>query len=188
MKKFNLISLLFQIPNPVMYDAAFYLIDIIAIGYGLYCGVSIWATLFTFIFGVFTWVLLEYIIHRYIFHHKSNNLTIRKIVYAIHGVHHAHSHDNDKMFVPFIPAVFMAAVLLYLLIGLVGNIGFALFAGIIFMHQVYNYIHIMIHTNTLPNNRLLQSLRQNHIKHHQGFGEKCFGVTSTFCDKIFRTL
>jgi len=188
MKKFSLISFLFQVPNPLFYDVCFYIVDIAAVGYGVYQGTSLWASMIMFFVGVILWVMLEYLIHRYIFHMKSNNVIVRKIIYSIHGVHHAHSHDNDKMFVPFIPAMVMAAVLLHLLVMLVGDVGYPLFAGIIFMHQIYNYVHIMIHTDAYKENKLLQSLRNNHIKHHTGYGEKCFGVTSTVCDKLFKTL
>lgn len=188
MKKFKLISLLFKTPNPVFYEVFFVLINVVAITYSIIVGFKWYYAAAAFLSGMFLWVLLEYLIHRFIFHFKSNNPIIRKIIYSIHGVHHAHSQDDDKMYVPLIPAVIMAALLLHLLVMLIGVAGFPLFAGIIFMHQIYNYVHIMIHTNAYKDNKILKGLRENHIKHHTGYGEKCFGVTSTICDKIFNTL
>lgn len=188
MKKLNLISILFQVPNPIFYDLSFYCINFMAIYLGHYKGLNWLSLIIMFVLGVFTWELLEYLIHRYIFHMKTDNIHFRKIVFAIHGVHHAHSHDNDKMFVPFVPAIFMASILLYVLNAILGDFSYPFFAGIIFMHQIYNYIHVIIHTNKFPNSKILKRLRENHIKHHHGYGEKCFGVTSTICDKLFKTL
>ncbi len=188
MKKFNLISFLFQTPNPVFYEICFVIINGTAFGYSIYQGLEWYYSTLVFLTGMFMWVLVEYLIHRYVFHFKSKNPVIRKIVYSIHGVHHAHAQDNDKMYVPLIPAIIITVLQLSLYCSMFGLAGFPLLAGVMTMHQFYNLVHIMIHKNTYPENRVLRKLRENHIKHHTGYGEKCFGVTSTICDKLFNTL
>ena len=188
MKKFNLISFLFKTPNPVFYEICFAVINSSALLYSIYCGFEWYYAVLVFLSGMFMWVFVEYMIHRFVFHFKSKNPLVRKIVYSIHGVHHAHAHDHDKMYVPLIPAIIITLVQLSLYCSLFGIAGFPLLGGVMTMHQFYNMIHIMIHKNIYPHNKFLNKLRSNHIKHHTGYGEKCFGVTSTLCDRIFNTL
>jgi 4-hydroxysphinganine ceramide fatty acyl 2-hydroxylase len=188
MKKFNLISFLFKSPNPVTYEICFVFINGSAYAWSVYMGMKWYSAALVFLAGMVSWVLVEYLIHRFVFHHKSNSPTIRKIVYSIHGVHHAHSHDHDKMYVPLIPAIIITLLQLSLYCSMFGLAGFPLLGGVMTMHQFYNLIHLAIHNNSSPKNPIIQKLRNNHIKHHKGFGEKCFGVTSTVFDRIFNTL
>src|SRR5215470_1414740 len=41
-----------------------------------------------FLLGVFFWTLLEYVIHRYAFHHEPKTRVGKKFHFIVHGVHH----------------------------------------------------------------------------------------------------
>ena len=183
----SLITILFSPPSPFWYELSFVAIDLGEILLASYLGISWQAILLFFISGIFLWSFVEYIIHRFVFHHRSQNKHVRKIVYAVHGIHHAHTKDTDKLYVPFVPAMLMKMLLLLLFYFTIGPIGFPLLAGLVTMHQFYNLIHYLIHTDAYPNNVFLNRLRNNHLKHHQGHGGKCFGVTTTLFDRLFGT-
>jgi sterol desaturase/sphingolipid hydroxylase (fatty acid hydroxylase superfamily) len=183
----KLIHFLFRPPNPFWYEACFALIDMFEFCLAIYYGVTIVKLILVFILGTFSWLLAEYLIHRFIFHYRSDSVIIRKIVYAIHGVHHAYPKDHDRLYVPFVPALFMKAVLVLVFYVIWGWLGICFVAGLVTMHQFYNLIHYFIHANTFPNNVFLNRLRANHFKHHKGYSDKCFGVTSTLFDRVFGT-
>src|ERR1041385_4476828 len=41
-----------------------------------------------FLLGVLLWTLLEYVIHRYVFHYEPKTRIGKRLHYIIHGVHH----------------------------------------------------------------------------------------------------
>ena len=71
------------------------------IGFMLY--VSLWRQGFPvfvvvgfFLLGVLLWTLLEYLIHRYIFHYEPKTRVGKRLHYIIHGVHHDYPNDATK--------------------------------------------------------------------------------------------
>ena len=41
-----------------------------------------------FLLGILLWTLLEYLIHRYVFHYEPKTRVGKQLHYIIHGVHH----------------------------------------------------------------------------------------------------
>lgn len=96
-----------------------------------------------FIFGTFMWTLIEYSIHRWVFHYKPGKAVIwKQFHFLIHGLHHKvrfnqpkNHHvcsDDCKYFfqVPFdelrlvfppIPALFLMSILYYLVTQFYSN-------------------------------------------------------------------
>lgn len=183
----KVIALLFKEPKPTIYNIVFYTVTALYLSIGLIKGIDWYIVLAMFVGGCFFWVFMEYIIHRYIFHFKTKNKTIAKIVFAIHGVHHANPHDDDKLYVPIIPALILLAAVTFMLYVFVGYYAFPLLTGFLLMHQLYNYVHLLIHTDKYSDNKIMQTLRRNHELHHKVSSEKNFGVTSVIFDKLFGT-
>src|ERR1700747_2110210 len=46
-----------------------------------------------FLLGVLLWTLLEYLIHRYVFHYEPKTRAGKRLHYIIHGVHHDYPND-----------------------------------------------------------------------------------------------
>src|SRR5216117_994456 len=72
------------------------------IGYMLY--VSVWhrhlpvaTVVLLFLLGMLLWTLLEYLIHRYIFHYEPKTRVGTRLHSIIHGVHHAYPHDTSRL-------------------------------------------------------------------------------------------
>src|SRR5439155_8354763 len=75
------------------------------VGYMLY--VSLWhqklsilAVAGLFLLGVLLWSLLEYLIHRYIFHYEPKTHLGKRLHYIIHGVHHDYPNDARRLVMP----------------------------------------------------------------------------------------
>src|SRR5688500_18936910 len=59
---------------------------------------SLTIILFLFLTGVLTWGLIEYCLHRLVFHFEAQSEKGRSFVYAMHLSHHADPKDMDDLF------------------------------------------------------------------------------------------
>jgi hypothetical protein len=55
-----------------------------------------------------TFTLVEYLIHRYIFHFTPSNEGEEKLQYNIHGVHHEFPKDKDRLAMPPVLSILVA--------------------------------------------------------------------------------
>ena len=46
-----------------------------------------------FLIGVLIWTLLEYVIHRYVFHYEPKTRVGKLLHFIMHGVHHDYPND-----------------------------------------------------------------------------------------------
>src|SRR5437016_611095 len=53
-----------------------------------------------FLLGVLLWTLLEYVIHRYVFHYEPKTRVGKRLHYVIHGVHHDFPNDGRSLVMP----------------------------------------------------------------------------------------
>ncbi|KAH3688881.1 hypothetical protein WICPIJ_000126 [Wickerhamomyces pijperi] len=161
----------------------------------LYCfyigltGMNTFLSVFLFFVGLGVWTLLEYCLHRFLFHldhYLPNNQLAFTVHFLLHGVHHYLPMDKFRLVMP--PTLFV--VLAYPFYKLV----FALlpfywacsgFAGGIFGYICYDMTHYFLHHAKLP--EYFQNLKKYHLEHHYKNYELGFGVTSWFWDKVFGT-
>lgn len=145
-----------------------------------------------FITGMFSWSLFEYSIHRYVFHFFAESERARKIVYVIHGNHHEYPRDKERLFMPPVPSLLLAATvfsIMYLFAWLFGVSAcvFAFFPGFILGYLVYGTMHYAIHAWNPPF-KWMKPLWRNHHLHHYKNVELGFGVSSTLWDHVFGTM
>lgn len=146
----------------------------------------------TFLAGIFFWSFFEYCIHRFAFHFFAESERAKKIVYIIHGNHHEYPRDKERLFMPPVPSLVIAAVIFLLLyfIGILFNAevyAFAFFAGFVMGYLIYGTMHYAIHA-WHPPLKWMKPLWRNHHMHHYKEQEKGFGVSSTLWDHIFGTM
>jgi sterol desaturase/sphingolipid hydroxylase (fatty acid hydroxylase superfamily) len=144
--------------------------------------------------GVFVWTLVEYVLHRFVFHFSPANPApwLRRLVFLFHGIHHVQPWVKTRLVMP--PAVSIPlAVLFYLLFdqviaGLLGAPSWLepVFAGFLCGYVVYDLTHYATHhlPMTAPG---LRWLKRNHLLHHHATPDDRFGVTSPLWDIVFRT-
>jgi len=137
--------------------------------------------------GIFSWTLVEYLMHRFAFHFESENKTGKKLIYMLHIIHHDHPTDSDKLYQPPLVNIVIIALLFGFFYLLMGNLVYLFLPGIIFGYLAYSTIHFVIH-KFKPPFEFLKPLWRHHNLHHYRFQDKAFGVSSPFWDLIFGTL
>lgn len=146
----------------------------------------------TFIGGVISWTLFEYLVHRFAFHLVPETELGKRIVYIIHGNHHEFPRDKDRLFMPPLPSIIIASVIfgLQYAIGFAFGIkefAFAFFPGFMLGYLIYGTMHYAIHA-AKPPFRWMKSLWRNHHLHHYKDGKSGFGVSTTIWDRVFNTM
>ncbi len=140
----------------------------------------------SFFIGVFIWTLLEYLIHRFVFHYHPKSEKGKKISFLIHGVHHSYPRDRTRLVMP-LPVSIPLAIIFYFLFKIIfGEYHYTYFAGLVFGYLCYDYIHYATHH--FPMKRGIgKFLKVYHLKHHFRNENKSFGVSSPLWDYVFGT-
>ena len=130
--------------------------------------------------GLAAWTLLEYLVHRFVFHRYSS------VGRRLHQLHHDHPNDPDaersSLSTPLI-----AFPIGFLLIATAGvENGSAVFAGLLLGYLAFITVHYAVHSWSIGPNSWLYSAKLRHVAHHRF--ENCnFGVTTISWDIVFRT-
>jgi 4-hydroxysphinganine ceramide fatty acyl 2-hydroxylase len=147
---------------------------------------SITFTLLLFLCGFTLWTLVEYLLHRYIFHFITDSAIVQRFHYTVHGVHHEYPLDTERLVMPPVPSVFIAAFFLGLFYSMMGTYVYAFLPGFIIGYLVYASIHYAIHAYKPP--KALNYWWRHHNLHHFKYPDKAFGVSTPLWDIIFRTM
>ncbi|XP_059848629.1 fatty acid 2-hydroxylase [Hypanus sabinus] len=144
-----------------------------------------------FLIGMFLWSLVEYLIHRYVFHMNppASNYYLITLHFMLHGQHHKSPFDGSRLVFPPVPAslvvgLFFAAFHL-LAPGAVGN---SIFIGGLGGYVVYDMIHYYLHYGCPKKGSYLYELKAYHVKHHFEHQKLGFGITSRMWDYPFKTV
>jgi len=140
-------------------------------------------TTLMFAAGLIFWTLLEYLVHRFVFHYNEGS----SVQYTIHGVHHEYPKDKSRLAMPPVISIALATLLFALFRFLLGDAGFAFTAGFLCGYALYLCIHYVVHIYPPPKNRF-NILWINHSLHHYREGGYCFGVSSPLWDFVFGTM
>lgn len=136
--------------------------------------------------GIACWTLLEYLLHRFVFHHTPRSPRQMFLGYLFHGVHHAFPEDRLRWTIPLVTSLPVAAVLTAAAVLAFGAAGALLMAGVLLGYLAYDLVHYAIHQGP-ARSRLGRYLRNRHLAHHYGVPERNFGVTSPLWDVVFRS-
>ena len=140
-----------------------------------------------FLAGMFFWTLFEYMMHRFIFHWVAESDRAQKIVYVIHGNHHHFPRDRERLFMPPVPSLIMASLVLGLMNLVMGTGTFMFFPGFMMGYLFYGSMHYAIHAWNPPF-KWMKSLWRNHHLHHYKDDHRGFGVSTTVWDRVFGTM
>lgn len=143
--------------------------------------------LFYLIIGLLLFTLLEYIMHRFLYHSGENYLDDKNWQYKIHGVHHSYPKDKDRLAMPLPLALLLSIGFFFLFYIVVGNYVYFFFPGFLLGYTTYLFIHYKIHTRKPPKN-VFKNLWIHHLRHHHLHDDKAFGVSSPLWDYIFNTM
>lgn len=146
-------------------------------------------------FGVAAWTLLEYSLHRFLFHVPPEGPVRRWINWTFHGVHHQFPDDPRRLVM--VPSVSVPLALLFhaTIFALApAALAPSVFAGIVLGYLWYDYSHWATHYWKPPQHPLLRPLaramraqRARHMRHHFGDPEADYGVSVGLWDFVFDT-
>lgn len=138
--------------------------------------------------GISSWTLLEYTLHRFLFHMDTKGYWVNTVHYLIHGCHHKHPMDGLRLVFPP-AAAFIFAVPLWGLVKLLSSATYApaVYGGGLLGYVVYDCTHYYLHYGK-PLKGVTHQLKRNHMEHHFRIQDKGFGITSNLWDRVFGTL
>jgi 4-hydroxysphinganine ceramide fatty acyl 2-hydroxylase len=143
------------------------------------------------LFGLALWTLVEYILHRFLFHldyYLPDNRFGITLHFTLHGIHHYLPMDKYRLVMP--PTLFIALAtpfwkLAHFIFSWDWNVATAVYCGGIFGYICYDLTHYFLHHQNLP--LWYRQLKKYHLQHHFLDYENGFGVTSRFWDRVFGT-
>ena len=144
-------------------------------------------TTLMFVTGFVAFTLVEYFVHRYVFHMATYTRWREKFQYTVHGVHHEFPKDKQRLAMPPLLSVTIATLLLLVFRIVLGDITFSFLPGFLVGYAFYLAVHYMVHVYQPPKN-VFKVLWVNHAVHHYKHGEYVFGVSSPFWDYVFGTM
>jgi 4-hydroxysphinganine ceramide fatty acyl 2-hydroxylase len=143
------------------------------------------------IFGLCFWTLVEYGLHRCLFHvdyYLPDNRAFLTLHFLLHGIHHYLPMDRLRLVMP--PALFLILAtpfwkFAHTVIFWNWYAATAAFCGGIFGYICYDMTHYFLHHKNLPYH--YRELKKYHLQHHFMDYENGFGITSRFWDRVFGT-
>ena len=136
---------------------------------------------FAFATGLATWTLLEYVLHRWVFHRV-----------AWFRTRHSEHHQDPKAFIGTPTWMSIAAMGAFVLLPSVwmwgAAIGCSFTAGLSLGYLVYAAAHYGAHHAHFAPGTYLSRLKRRHAIHHHAGSESNFGVTTQFWDRVFGTI
>jgi sterol desaturase/sphingolipid hydroxylase (fatty acid hydroxylase superfamily) len=146
------------------------------------------AILILFLFGFLSWGLVEYVLHRFVFHLDATPIFGRNFVYAAHLTHHENPKATDYLFANLqisLPIAMAYWLLAWAVLGTWRAASY-LFIGLVAGYFCYEWLHFLAHhgRSRLP---LFRYLRKYHLLHYYRTPDQRFGVTSPVFDLLFGT-
>ncbi|KAL4795741.1 hypothetical protein BDV19DRAFT_362575 [Aspergillus venezuelensis] len=143
------------------------------------------------LFGFFLWSLIEYVMHRFLFHIDKflpDNRVGITLHFLLHGIHHYLPMDKYRLVMP--PSLFIIlAIPFWKLAHTVFYYNWyaavLAYCGGVFGYICYDLTHYFLHHRNLPS--YYKQLKKYHLQHHFADFDNGFGVTSRFWDWVFGT-
>jgi 4-hydroxysphinganine ceramide fatty acyl 2-hydroxylase len=150
-------------------------------------GLAWLSALVFFLLGALFFTLIEYVMHRYLYHIPADTEKRKKFQYTIHGVHHDHPRDKSRLALPPVLSVVLAVLFIALFRLVMGEPGYAFGGGFLFGYSTYLAAHYAIHMYKPPKN-FLSIIWKHHNLHHFVGDDGAFGVSSPLWDHVFGTM
>lgn len=164
------------------------------IAYGTFLGVrelGIAQGVGYFVFGACVWTLIEYVLHRFLFHldyYLPDNRVGITLHFILHGIHHYLPMDRYRLVMPPTLLAALAAPFWKVAHAILfhnWHAGLLAYCGGLFGYTCYDMTHYFLHHKNLP--AYYRQLKKYHLKHHFADYQNGFGVTSRFWDWVFGT-
>lgn len=142
----------------------------------------------SFIFGWVTWSLMEYIIHRWVYHVPIKNPKLSWVIDAFHLHHHKDLSDHEVLNAGFLlvyPLFIIISTLTYFMVR-DAAIASAYVFGILVYYFLYEMVHYFIHYR-IYSRGYMAFIQKYHLYHHFKRWNKNYGNTTSFWDRVLGT-
>jgi sterol desaturase/sphingolipid hydroxylase (fatty acid hydroxylase superfamily) len=136
------------------------------------------------VIGLFVWTLFEYAMHRFPFHHTSQQSAVSRVVYLMHGNHHDNPNDAMRNLMPFVVSLPIASLVWLASVALLGASGTWLFLGWISGYVMYDLVHFACHQWPMKG-RFGSALKRHHMRHHYVDETGNYAISAIFWDRVF---
>jgi sterol desaturase/sphingolipid hydroxylase (fatty acid hydroxylase superfamily) len=138
--------------------------------------------------GLFIWSLIEYVLHRFVFHYPAKSAFGNRMVYILHGLHHEDPQDPTRLVMPPLPALIYSTILFIAFRAVFGPVLVEpFFASFLVGYLAYDYVHYYVHHFT-PKYAVGKYLKRYHMIHHFSHYDAKWGVSNPLWDYVFRTV
>lgn len=143
---------------------------------------------FWYLLGLFAWTLVEYMVHRWVFHWVPKTPVAEALLKRFHIEHHRVPADQTQVCLPpfLLFPVWSLSFLGFALLGANTAASLVFICGFALMQVIYDITHFSTHYME-PSNGILKRLKKQHMLHHFADEKKRFGVTTPFWDYVFGT-
>mmetsp|Transcript_22698 Transcript_22698/g.35519 ORF Transcript_22698/g.35519 Transcript_22698/m.35519 type:complete len:342 (+) Transcript_22698:113-1138(+) len=145
-----------------------------------------------FLAGLVVWSILEYTLHRYLFHLDEwvefSKWTIT-LHFLLHGVHHLLPMDPMRLvFPPVLTVLLLVPIHNAFRLFLDKPEAVCLTAGGLLGYVIYDLTHYYLHHSGIPPLSYLGQLKTYHLAHHYKNPKLGYGITSKVWDYAFNTV
>ena len=145
-----------------------------------------------FLIGLFLWTLVEYLLHRFVFHFRPRNAWQERVTYLFHGIHHHQPQCKTRLVMPPVVSIPLAALfygLFSLVLGTLLGIPHwvaPMVSGFTIGYLTYDLTHYATHHFKMTS-PWARYLKRYHLMHHYKTPDARFGVSSPLWDIVFGT-
>ncbi|SHM93843.1 sterol desaturase family protein [Mucilaginibacter sp. OK098] len=154
---------------------------------GIQQGLCTWQYPVTIISGLIVWTIVEYVLHRYIFHYQFPGKIGARLHFVIHGVHHDYPCDRRRLVMPPSLSIPLALMFFFLFRNLLpAKYLDIIFAKFLTGYLIYDIGHYAMHHLNFKSG-LFKKIKQHHMLHHYQNPNRGYGVSSPLWDKILQS-
>jgi dihydroceramide fatty acyl 2-hydroxylase len=137
--------------------------------------------------GYLLWTLVEYWLHRLVFHLPVVGPKTARLNFLIHGVHHEYPWDETRLVFPAAASAGLCVITYAAFRAVLGvESMYGPFAGFVLGYVIYDEVHWYVHARR-PTSQLGRWLRREHFLHHFKDSGTRFGVSCPWLDYVFGT-
>lgn len=158
-------------------------------GWALASGTTSWSlTAALFPLGWVAWQLMEYVIHRHLFHWEGRGPLTRRFHAIVHGFHHKYPDDEQRLVMPLPVSIGLAVVINAALLPLGRpDVTLPLWNGVLAGYLFYDFTHWSTHFRK-PRTEWGRRIRAHHMSHHFADHETNYGISHRWFDGALGTL
>ncbi|MFA6219023.1 MAG: sterol desaturase family protein [Erythrobacter sp.] len=136
--------------------------------------------------GLIAWTATEYMLHRFVFHFEPDSQRLQRVIFIIHGNHHADPKDPLRNLMPPIISLPVGGVIWVLSFRVFGPVGTWFFLGFMTGYVGYDLVHYACHQWPMRG-RLARALKTHHMHHHHHRARGNYAITGMVWDRILST-